>query len=327
VYKTRVAIFRTLEQLGGSLLQKPFVWYAKLFLRLTNAVARQQEYAADALAAEVVGPRPLITGLQALYRAGQAFEPYWDTDVAPVLAAGYRPPLVEGFRIFLAIPAVADHIQEKLAQEMAEGQADPYDTHPSLKDRIAALKNLPAPAAPAPVDSPALTLLDHVAALEENLFEAIFGAEKAKEFRRISWKETLTQVYLPYWLQMVRDHAQSLTGLRLGDLPELVANPEEFLARFDLGQEMPSEEKKGPASIIMGMAVTVALFGQGCEVTCNVGEPAQVRLAGEWLQPFSLMDDLASGDLPAERWRDLCAQAGFQDLDLGPGPEEQEAQP
>jgi len=324
VYKTRSAIFRTLEQLGDSLLQKPFVWYAKLFLRLTNAVARQQEYAADALAAEVVGPRPLITGLQAVYRAGQAFEPYWDTEVAPLLVAGYRPPLAEGFRAFLATPAVSDNIQENLAREMAEGQADPYDTHPSLKDRIAALENLPSPVAPAPADPPALTLLDNLASLEENLFEVLFGAEKARGFRQISWQETLTQVYLPGWQETVREHARALAGLRLGALPGLVANPEGFLARFDLGQEMSSEEKKGPVSIIMGTAMTVALFGQGCEVTCKIGEPALVRLAEEWVKPFSLMAELASGDMPAERWQELCAKAGFQDLELGPGPEEQE---
>ena len=50
IYRTRSAIARTLENLHGSLLQQPFIAYAKLFLRVSQAVSRKQEYAADALA-------------------------------------------------------------------------------------------------------------------------------------------------------------------------------------------------------------------------------------------------------------------------------------
>jgi heat shock protein HtpX len=61
VYGTRTAIGRTLENLGhhGSILQFPFIWYGKLFLRVSHAVSRRQELAADRLAAHVVGARPL----------------------------------------------------------------------------------------------------------------------------------------------------------------------------------------------------------------------------------------------------------------------------
>lgn len=65
IYKTRAAIGRTLEGLAqhSSLLQKPFHWYGKAFLRMTHAVSRRQEFTADALAARIVGCRSLIEGL------------------------------------------------------------------------------------------------------------------------------------------------------------------------------------------------------------------------------------------------------------------------
>ena len=174
VYKTRSAIGRTLEQLGGSLLQKPFVWYAKLFLRLTNAVARKQEYAADALAAEVVGPGPMITGLKKLFPAGLAFESYWGSELEPLLSYGFRPPLSEGFQAFLHAPEVSSGMQEALTQEMEQSDTNPYDTHPSLKDRIAFLEKLPAQTMPVD-DQPALALIDNVAVLERELLVALFG--------------------------------------------------------------------------------------------------------------------------------------------------------
>jgi Zn-dependent protease with chaperone function len=46
IYKTRSAIGRTLDSLRGhegwsSLLQLPFLWYGKMFLRITHAVSRR----------------------------------------------------------------------------------------------------------------------------------------------------------------------------------------------------------------------------------------------------------------------------------------------
>jgi Zn-dependent protease with chaperone function len=53
IYRTRTAIGRTLDSLArhSSLLMKPFNWYGLGFLRITHAISRRQEYAADALAA------------------------------------------------------------------------------------------------------------------------------------------------------------------------------------------------------------------------------------------------------------------------------------
>ena len=55
VFRTHSAMIRTLMNLQGSVIQKPFVWYAKLFLHITRAISRQQEYAADAFAVRIGG--------------------------------------------------------------------------------------------------------------------------------------------------------------------------------------------------------------------------------------------------------------------------------
>src|SRR6185295_1862446 len=99
--------------------------------------------AADNLAARTTGATALRQGLEKIHRTSPAFAAYWNGDVMPLLDTGFRAPLAEGFSRFLAAPAIAEQVDTLLAQELAEGKSDPYDTHPSLKDRLAALAGLP----------------------------------------------------------------------------------------------------------------------------------------------------------------------------------------
>ena len=142
IYSTRAAIGRTLAALAecSSLLQKPFLWYGKSFLRITHTISRGQEFTADALAAHTVGTRSLIEGLKLTYGAANAFESYWFDEVAPMLRYGFHPPLAEGFRRYLASPRIAAAISTGLDRELAEGETNLYDTHPPLRARIAALE-------------------------------------------------------------------------------------------------------------------------------------------------------------------------------------------
>ena len=99
VYRTRETIERTLRTVSrnGALLQLPFLWYGRLFLRVSQAVSRQQEFAADQLAARTVGAKPMIDGLRNLARGSIAFDSYWRQEVVPLVEAGFQPPVAEGF--------------------------------------------------------------------------------------------------------------------------------------------------------------------------------------------------------------------------------------
>ena len=63
--------------------------------------------------------------------------------------------------------------------------------------------------------------------------------------------------------------------------------------------------------------MAAALYGQGCPVTNDLGEPFKVLVAGEWIAPFLLMADLHSGAVSGDHWKDLCSRAGLSELDLG----------
>jgi Zn-dependent protease with chaperone function len=202
VYKTRVAIGRTLQSLQEGFLHLPFLWYGKLFLRVSHAVSRQQEYAADALAARVVGAGALVGGLKSVHRAAEAFQAYWRGEVAPVLSAGFRPPVAAGFAAFMNAEHISRETASSLAREMENQTESPYDTHPSLKDRIVALggEKIPEPGASA---APAMSLLDDVDALERELLSTIFPDDAGRAFKNIRWSDTLADVYLPAWKSTV----------------------------------------------------------------------------------------------------------------------------
>ena|SRR5260370_1097478 len=94
-------IIRTIGTLGDSWIRLPFTVYARLFFRITNAISRQQEFAADALAARVAGPQALAEGLKQIHRAAAAFGAFRQSEYVPALRYQVPPPLAAGFSRFL----------------------------------------------------------------------------------------------------------------------------------------------------------------------------------------------------------------------------------
>ena len=210
IYRTRAAISRTLQRLQGSILQKPFVLYGELFLQITLAVSRRQELAADALAARVAGPMSLIDGRKAVHAAGPAFERYWQGEVVPLLSQGYRPPIADGFTRFVAASPIASAVQQHLERELEQGQAEPYDTHPALRERIGALQGLAATQGCLD-DRRATCLLDDVDALEVELLGSL--GVRPTGMRRLAWEDIGAAVYLPMWQQASSRYAAAFEGL------------------------------------------------------------------------------------------------------------------
>ena len=265
IYKTRGAIGRTLNSLGdGSWLQLPFLWYGKMFLRITHAVSRRQEFVADELAARAVGSQPLIGGLRTIHGVAPAFNAYWFQECAPVLNAGYRPPFTEGFQRFVQAAPVAEVINRQLDEELKTGKADPYDTHPPLKERVAAVERLPAGNA-GPDDPPATTLLADLAGVENLLVATMVKPEFAGKLKPIDWAEVSSRVYLPQWTALVQANQAALSSLTPESLPQLAANLKTFGRRLRTtdGQAPDDGHAEALAVGVVGAVLTVLLVESG----------------------------------------------------------------
>jgi len=303
-------------RLHGSLLQKPFVLYGELFLRITLAISRRQELAADMLAARVTGPLQLIDGLKAVHAAAPAFERYWQSEVVPLLSQGYRPPIAAGFERFVAASPVASVLQQHLEREVTEGEAHPYDTHPALRERIAALQALSATQA-IPDHRRAICLLADVDALEVELLGSI--GTPAAVLRRLAWDDVGAAVYLPMWEQASAQYAAAFDGLTPAAFPLAAEKLEVYAERFqhEADPDLTSEQKQHRAVLLTGAALTTALVKLGWRVRVQPGERIVVELDGVELLPFEALPALAAGSMRAAAWLALCDRAGIRELNLG----------
>jgi Zn-dependent protease with chaperone function len=309
IYKTRAALVRTVVEVAShsKLLSQLFIWYGNLFFRITHGVSRHQEVLADRLAADIVGTDTFASGLRRTNSAGLAFAPYWQGAVAPVLSAGFAPPLAAGFEAFMSNPTVASQLTEALKQQALHEKASPYDTHPPLADRLAALgvsrSNAPAAAGP-----PAVSLLRNLEALEKALVRVL---AKGKPHGPVGWDEVGDKVWLPMWRGYASKLERALAGVTPSSLPTLAW---ERVGRRFIGSSKGDAGEAG--DFVVGVAIALVLSQAGFRVESYPGQRQTLVGHGERVEVFGLRQRLKDA-AAAEMWREFCTRTGIADVDLG----------
>ena len=319
VYKTRAAIARTLEGLAAhsSALQRPFIWYGSVFLRVSHGVSRRQELTADALAARAVGSRPLIEGLKKIQGVAALLGSYWSTEVTPVLRAGFLPPLADGFRRFVTTPAVAAVAAQSVEQALTEPEGDPYDTHPPLKERVEAAWSLPT-GPPSNDDRPAISLLVGVPQIERDLVRPWADATSTP-LAAITWEDVGAKVYAPMWAATRARYDGQLVTVDIEDLAERLPFLLERLVPAALaeGQNISTEDAVKAVVWTLGATLAHALTRIGWSICANVGEPIRLDGPAGAIDPFGTVHAMASRQLAAADWRRQCADLGLAGTPLG----------
>lgn len=311
IYKTRSAIWRTLAQLEAaeSILAFLFSWYGKMFLRVTLAISRAQEYAADRMAAQVAGARAMIEGLKQLHRGAVVWDGYMTNEVVPVLNAGFSPPLASGLLHFLRSPDIEKPVAESLEHELENGKADPMDSHPSLPERIAALKELPDQRRED--TRPATDLLENFSSVDATLF---LVDEGSPDLRTVAWDDIVEDVWVPRWQSQIERQAAALTGLTIFDLRHASQNGTIQRKFRDPDGFLPTPEQRNEMAIgVAGGVLALALFSTGWKIHALPGE-LYCEKDGESLEPFAVMGKVARGEMTEEEWSNLCTRLGIADL-------------
>ncbi|MGE5530150.1 MAG: M48 family metallopeptidase [Patescibacteria group bacterium] len=313
IFKTRDRIERTLAGLSrrGSALRWPFVWYGRFFLRTTSAIKREQELAADVLAARYAGSRAAIERRIPIRHMAWAIRSYWQEEMAPVLEAGFRPPYAEGFSRYLRAPRVAAALARTPALVPSAG---PYDTHPSDQERIMAVRHLP-PGDLKDDTASAATLLENVPGLEAELF-ANYIAD-GRLLQAVAWEELPGKVFVTGWERCVRERAAILRGLTPESIPGLAGD----LARLGrlLSPNLPEAKASELALQTLGMAFGLALARKGGRPHAMPGEPILVEIGGRDIDPHAMVEDAVAGRLSREEWRRECERLGIAGVEMGRG--------
>jgi heat shock protein HtpX len=225
IYRTRETIIRTVTQLSDEegdeswskkAVRQPFIWYGHAFLRITASISRREEFAADACAVRSVGRAAHVAALERLHAYAPGFDYFWAEEFVPVLSRGRRPPLADGFRRFIAHESIERNAELYLA-ELRDAETDPYDSHPALPERIAAVAGLPDGE---PDDSPcAIEVLADAERVEHELLRLVVG-NQAANFPPVRWEDVGREVYGERARTLTERFPAVLEGVTLGGLPE-----------------------------------------------------------------------------------------------------------
>jgi heat shock protein HtpX len=317
IYKTHGAMARTIVQLSESVLRFIFIGFATLFLRVTHAVSRRQEFIADELAARVVGPQAMASGLRKVGVAAFAYQHYWYSELLPVIRAGFRPPLAAGFDRYAASPRVSSVSGLIATQQETAATTSAYDTHPSLKDRVAALQRLPP--RPPGDGRPATALLRNVEGCERQLFGAL-SADLAN-LAPLDWTRVGDAVYMPLWQARVQQHGARLRGYTILNPPASQRELQQ-IGRGILPAEGDDASRQSVAWQLIVAAFVLALRPLGWIAETLPGDEAVLRRGADELRPFSELEALMAGRVSAAQWQQRCAVLGIGALPLGADPVE-----
>lgn len=147
IYRVRVSWFRIVaafqhgDSWASSLLARFFYWYALYFSALSFALARSNEYEADAAAASLTSPQAVGSALVAISTMPLFdIERYWD----PLFKRANREPQVpctpwSDYARYVAQRRIDQADSRVLVTQCLKRQTNYADTHPSLADRLNAL--------------------------------------------------------------------------------------------------------------------------------------------------------------------------------------------
>jgi len=140
-----------------------------------------------------------------------AWRAYWKTEVAPILGDGAVPSIAEGFARFTAVPHIHRQIQAYLLTQIRDAKTNPYNSHPPLRDRIAAVEQAESPIATQDT-RPALCLADQPELMELRFFEHVHPDMKPGTLTSISWHDVAAKVTVPGWKKFAEEYSSGSAG-------------------------------------------------------------------------------------------------------------------
>lgn len=318
IYRTREAIGRTIQNLRGrAALQIPFRAYGRQFLKVTQAISRQQEFAADALAARTVGAGSMISGLKRVHRAGLAFDSYWTEEYVPVLRSGFSAPLLAGFDQFMRHERVSGALDDAISSDMERPNPNPYDSHPTLADRIAALKAF-SEGSVHQDEEPAISLLGDPSLAEQSVLADILKRNQ-KTVRPIDWNDVGQAVHLPRARETCTKFGTLVGAASIAELPALVQRALELGRQMEAqaGRTLPNDGVRRQWGLFMlADLMTTSLAAKGWSVQAPVGAPVSLQSGGEVIEPTTIIGRMASGELTADAWREKARSLRIADFPL-----------
>ncbi|MEV4556969.1 M48 family metalloprotease [Kitasatospora sp. NPDC049285] len=282
-----------------------FTQYAKLYFRVSESISRRQELAADRLAATVAGRDATAAALRRLPALDAAQSFYLDRYATMGWKAGLLPPpgqVYGGLAHLLADPKRREELAA-LGLDLPEEQADPYDSHPPIRQRVAAVEALPdSPGLPGlGADRPALGLLRDAERLLAEL-EAVSLVPEAATKRRVEWPELVHETLLADAREGAQPVLRALTESGLHGTVEAMLDALDAGRGGELAERLPKSAEAATATGQAALDLRRAAVRRALESLTVLALTSQ-RLAHwelSWSRPAALVLPGDTGErLPA----------------------------
>jgi Zn-dependent protease with chaperone function len=302
----RIAILQALYLFVFYILKGTFL----LFLRVINLASRRKEFRADELACLVAGTDAMSSSLKRIRGAAAAWPTYWKDELVPFLENGNLPAVGDGFVRFMAEPRISEQVKEFVGKAVTEGKTNPYDTHPPLNARLAAISKLKPVVSSENCDLAAEIL--NARFDTEQLFIEYMNPDLPKgTMKQLSWDELGEKVTIPGWTASVAKYSRFLKGETCGRIPEALKKIPEIAAAIEnpRGRLLSPQQRNQKAFQMLAMALGLALLRNGWRLNA---QPASffVYRGDERLEIFADLMNLQQGKTTAEAWTSLCEQWG-----------------
>jgi hypothetical protein len=227
------------------------------------------------------------------------------------LSDGRVPPLGEGFARFLASPAIATQLEKNVQKELMEGKGSPYDTHPPLRDRIAAAERLPAWDLPED-RRPASSLLMSPETLELNFLRAANPGLVADKLRGVAWDAVSSEVTVPAWRRAAEEGGSAFQGISVESMVDEIPRLRDIGAslRDPKGILLTTEQRTQRARRILSIGLGLVMLESGWELQRSPGV-LHLRRGEQTLNPFRLVDQMVQGKLSRDAWAQQCRELGL----------------
>jgi Zn-dependent protease with chaperone function len=302
VHRTRSLMGQTLDHLEGSAfwLDLPFVGYARGFVRYSASVSRAQEVAADAISARVAGAEAAARALVVTERSA-LWQGYLSSEVVPMLNAGFLPPLLQGFRHFEAAWQARATENDQGAPESE--RPSPFDSHPTLAERLAAL-GVQRP--PVGERAGSLDLLDLTSGAEEYVLRQMLKDPKLP-LEPLTWAAAGQKLWLPRFRSTLAPFQSAFARTKPEDVPAVIARVDEWAARLRVGLALYSGEAQRRHVVGMfGTWFVVHLADLGFEIEALPGYPVRASRGNLTLEPFNEITRLFDGKTNSKDWSVTC---------------------
>lgn len=302
-WATRGVMIRTLQSVsrsGSGLVARPFSWMFTLYLRITQAISRQQELIADEWGVRIAGKTAHASGLRQVALAGATWDLFMRMEVEPLAQLGIAPRnLFEGFRRFSSSSALKAR-EAQLQASLTEARRDPYDSHPPLAERIA-WAHAQSGSESALDTTPASSLLEGREALEAGL------SPPAGQFRKMEWSEVapVRALGLERRAAHVQVRVEAMTVQHALDALAQPARRLQFAEAVDpvlIEWTLPDRRDRIEGSVLSALEgyFGVLLTARGFTWRSSPGEPLRLE-KGEQIFPLhEVLDGILQGKKPLD---------------------------